>query len=70
MADKSETEPLLWNARQASKALGISDRTLWTMTKAGTIPHVPIGHRVLYDPEDLRAWINRNKRNAQADSSC
>ncbi len=70
MTEKTQPEPLLWNARDAAKALGISDRTLWTMTKNGTIPHVPIGHRVLYDPEDLRAWINRNKRNVNSDSPC
>jgi excisionase family DNA binding protein len=60
---------LLWNARKAAKALGISDRTLWTMTKDGAIPHVPVGYRVLYDPEDLKAWIKRQKRNGGSNSN-
>ena len=52
---------LLLSARDASKALSICERTLWGMTKRGEIPCVRCGRRVLYDPNDLRQWIDRQK---------
>src|SRR5262245_8521913 len=48
---------LLWKPREAAKALGISERALWTLTRQGVIPHVRIGRSVRYLPGDLRAWI-------------
>lgn len=54
-------EPLLLNCIEASKALGICTKTLWTLTKAGSIPCVRIGVRVLYDPLDLKRWIESQK---------
>ena len=61
MLDMKEVEPLLMDARTASKSLSISERSLWTFTKNGEIPCVRIGKRVLYDPNDLREWIARQK---------
>jgi excisionase family DNA binding protein len=52
---------LLMKPREASAALGISERTLWDLTHQNVIPHVRIGRAVRYDPADLRAWINANK---------
>lgn len=64
-----ETEPLLIDCTTAAKMLSISERTLWAYTKEGKIPHVRLGRRVLYDPEDLRAWRDQNKRHAISDSN-
>jgi hypothetical protein len=50
------TESLLWNAKRAAAALGISPRLLWTMTNTGEIPCIRIARRVLYSPDSLRAW--------------
>ncbi|MFC1782009.1 helix-turn-helix domain-containing protein [Planctomycetota bacterium] len=64
MLDKKEEfviEPLLLSAKDTAKALSISERTLWTYTKNGEIPCVRLGDRVLYDPQDLRAWIELKK---------
>lgn len=44
--------------RDAAQMLGISERLLWTWTKAGHIPHLRIGTRVLYPVEQLRRWLN------------
>jgi excisionase family DNA binding protein len=53
-------EPMLLTARQAAKALSISERTLWGLTKAGDIPAVRFGGRnVRYSPDDLKAWIQK-----------
>ncbi len=52
------TPKLLLSARDAAKALSISERTLWGLTAPrGPIPCVRLGGRVLYSPESLRRWI-------------
>ena len=52
--------PLLFNATKAAETLGISTRSLWTLTQAGTIPHVRLGHRVLYSPQCLHKAVTKN----------
>jgi len=32
----------------AAKAIGVSERTLWSLTKQGAIPHARIGTAVVY----------------------
>lgn len=59
------TDPLLWTSRQAAKALAISERKLWDLTDTGAIPCVRIGRAVRYDPSDIRAWIDAQKRNGR-----
>lgn len=53
---------LLLGAREAASALGICERTLWTLTKSGQVPHIRVGRRVLYDPDDLRAWVKSRRQ--------
>ena len=50
----SEGGPRLTSATQAAKTLGISPRSLWTLTQAGTIPYVRLGHRVMYTHNSLQ----------------
>ena len=57
-------ETMLIDSIQAARELCISPRTLWSLTKAGDIPPVRIGSRVLYKPDDLRAFIDA-RRNPQ-----
>ena len=52
--------PLLISAVQAAKELGISPRSLWTLTQAGTIPFIQLGRRVMYSPSSLQDWVARN----------
>ena len=47
----------LLNAQDAATALSISPRLLWTKTKSGEIPHLRIGHRVLYPQHQLREYV-------------
>ena len=52
--------------RDAAKALGISERLLWSLTAPrGTIRSVRVGNCVLYPVGELRAWLDRQ---AQATS--
>ena len=55
-----EDLPLLISAVQAAKELGISPRSLWTLTQAGTIPFIQLGRRVMYSPCSLQDWVARN----------
>ena len=51
--------------REAAKALGISERMLWSLTAPrGTIPAVRIGTCVLYPVTGLQAWLDRQAQGA------
>lgn len=54
--------------RDAAKALGISPRHLWQLTKDGQVPCVRVGNgkrqTVLYPIAELQAWLSR-KANAK-----
>lgn len=51
-------KPLLWTMKEAAKALGICDKTVWTMAKEGRMPPpIRFGTSVRWDPEVLREWI-------------
>lgn len=57
------TQPdLLLRPRDAARALAISERTLWELTRRGSIPCVRVGRAVRYSPLDLKAWIEAQKR--------
>ena len=60
MQDNAKT--LLLNAREAAAALAISPRKLWGMTASGEIPHIRLGRSVRYPLDDLRCWIDRQKK--------
>lgn len=58
-------EKLLLSADEAAVALGCSRRHLFTLShRAGGIPTVSVGARVMYDRRDLLAWIDSQKRPA------
>jgi excisionase family DNA binding protein len=49
----------LLSPEQASRALSISPRTLWSLTKAGRVPHIKIGKLVRYSVDGLRKCIEQ-----------
>jgi excisionase family DNA binding protein len=59
----SLSSPLALRPREAAKALGISARHLWQLTKDGHIPCVRVGSgtrkSILYPVADLQAWLTR-----------
>lgn len=62
----SASEPLLVSAAAAAELLGVSARTLWSLTHAGDMPFVRMGRRIMYSPESLRSWIAAQEaRNAR-----
>ena len=63
MAIESSSVPLALRPREAAKALSISPRLLWQLTKDGHVPCVRVGsgkrRTVLYPLADLLAWLTR-----------
>jgi predicted DNA-binding transcriptional regulator AlpA len=57
----AEPPTLLLMAREAAKALAISEKTLWSLTTPrGTIPAIRVGERSLrYSVRALEEWIDR-----------
>src|SRR5262249_1875808 len=59
-------EKLLIDEREAAVMLGVSARTLWSLSAGRQIPVVRIGRRKLYAVESLRAWIRERETAARA----
>lgn len=64
MQDQATKEALLVNARDAARMLAVSPRKLWAMTFEETpgLPHVRCGRLVRYSPDDLRRWIDAQRK--------
>jgi len=66
--------PLALRPREAARALGVSPRHLWQLTKDNVVPCVRVGggkrQTVLYPVEALKAWLNRaaSSPNAEGDT--
>jgi excisionase family DNA binding protein len=52
---------LLLKPPEAARALAISERKLWQLTKDGEIRSVRIGRAVRYDLRDLQDYVDRQK---------
>jgi hypothetical protein len=58
----------LLNTNEAAKLLGLAPQTLAIMRLRGSaLPHVKLGRRCLYDPLDIAAFIQTNKRTSTSD---
>ena len=53
--------PILMDLQNAARALSISARALWEWTRAGKVPHVRLGKRILFEPDALRAWARSHR---------
>jgi hypothetical protein len=54
--------PLLVDEREARRLLGgLSVKTMYNLRRSGELPSVKIGSRIMYDPTDLRAFVERRK---------
>lgn len=49
--------PLALRPKAAARAIGVSERTLWSMAKRGAIPHARIGSCVVYPTAAILAWL-------------
>ncbi|MEO2030479.1 MAG: helix-turn-helix domain-containing protein [Planctomycetaceae bacterium] len=65
-------QPLALRPREAAKALGISPRLLWQLTRDGILPCVRVGNGsrrpVLYPTADLQAWLTKQAEAGKGDN--
>jgi len=61
----NEPVPLLLRPCEAARVLALSPRKLWSLTNMGTIPSIRIDGCVRYDPEDLKKWIQNQKKSTR-----
>lgn len=50
--------------RETAVALGMSEKTIWTLTKEGRLPAIKVGTRVLYPIHLLRQWMDEQAQQA------
>lgn len=65
-AERKHDSALLIGMHEGAKMLGISTRTLWTLTNANEIPHTRIGRRVLLNVSALREWVDARTKGGTA----
>ncbi|MEX0990079.1 MAG: helix-turn-helix domain-containing protein [Actinomycetota bacterium] len=61
--EASTFEPLL-TIEGAAQITGLSSATLYAWVEAvpPRIPHVRLGRAIRFDPVELRAWVDENRR--------
>jgi len=53
---------LAFRMRELAKALNLSVRTIWSLTKAGVIPHVRVGGSILYPIDAVHQWLQEQAK--------
>ena len=60
-SEKTAPPPLLVDIKEAARRLSISDRSVFSLTKAGLLRCVRLGRAVRYDPRELLAFVDRQR---------
>lgn len=60
MVEVTQPPPLAISRVEAARLLGVSERTLYNLTRRGEIPVVTIGRRKLYRQADVVEYLNRS----------
>ena len=58
--------PLVLNAKEAAKVLGISQRQVYEVAKIKGFPVVYAGRRVVFPRDGLRRWLDKADQRNQA----
>ena len=66
---KMTVEKLSLRSREAAQALGISERTLWSLCQRNEIPHVKTGRVVLFPIASLKQWLEEQTKRPLPQSS-
>jgi excisionase family DNA binding protein len=61
MASDAEVPKLLLSTHEVAQALGVSDRFVKQLIRAGSLPSFKIARLRRIDAGDLRAWIERQR---------
>lgn len=54
--------PRLLTVTEAAEFLGRSVNTVYLDCRAGLIPHYKVGGSIRFDLDDLRRWLEENRR--------
>jgi len=55
-------EPLLYTRRQVAAMLGLCEKSVWSLTRAGRLPVVHVTSRAIrYSRDDILAFISASK---------
>ena len=54
--------PLLLDANEAGKFVGLAPRTIRKLADDGVLQKVKLGARVFFDPDDLRRFVDKAKQ--------
>lgn len=52
----------LWTADDVAKRLGMGVDWVYSETRAGRIPYVPLGRYVRYRPDSIEQWLRARER--------
>ena len=52
----------LINIREAAKMLNVPISFLYARTRTNQVPHLKLGKYCRFDPEQLKQWVDRQKR--------
>lgn len=66
--EAAEADTLALRPRDAARSLGVSERTLWSLTKQGKVPFVRFGKAVRYPRHLLLRWLEEQSRVAEVAS--
>lgn len=64
MSEVAEKESL--NEREASEFVGVSERTLFSLRKAGEIPFNQIRGRIVYRRSRLERWLRETEQGGRS----
>jgi len=53
---------LVWTYRELSREIGVPVSTLTKLVMQARIPHVKIGRLVRFQPKEIAAWLNRQRK--------
>jgi hypothetical protein len=69
MRNQGTGAALLVDAKEAARMLTVSPRKLWAMTfeESPGLPYVRCGRLVRYCPDDLRGWIDAQRKGGSDD---
>jgi excisionase family DNA binding protein len=65
IANSTHPDPLI-DVPGAAETLGVSVRTVYSLMAKGMLPPVRVLGRTLFDPADIRAFIERAKQDGSA----
>ena len=58
----------LWTIDEVSKYLRVKSSVIRYWIKTRSIPFIQIGREYRFDPSDIRAWLEKKKKNSLFDN--